>query len=75
MLQESQGWVKRPQGRPQVTQNWAWAAVTLQEKPQVATEPQEMWAVAQSLEAKVCGAAKPPPQAFELLQPQVDSSA
>ena len=33
---EHLGWVKRLQGRPQVTQNWA----------RVAIEPQEMWAVA-----------------------------
>ena len=57
MPQECQGWVKRPQGQPQVTQNWA----------RVATEPQETWAVAQPPEAKVCGAAKPPPRAAEPL--------
>ena len=57
MLQEHLGWVKRPQGWPWVTQEQAW----------VATEPQEMRAVAQPPEAKVCGAAKPPPWAAELL--------
>ena len=53
--QECQGWVKRPQERPQVTQNQAWVAI----------EPQEMWTDAQVPEAKVCGAAKPPPWAAQ----------
>ena len=35
--QECLGWVKRPQGQPQVRQ----------ERAQMATKPQEMWAVAQ----------------------------
>ena len=56
-LQERQGWVKRPQEWPQARQEWA----------QVAIEPQEMWAVAQPPEAKVSGAAKPPPWVAELL--------
>ena len=55
MPQECQGWVKRPQGRPQARQEWA----------RMATEPQEMRVVAQPQEAKVCGAAKPPPWAAE----------
>ena len=56
MLQERHGWVKRPQGRLQARQNRARAA----------TEPQEMRAVAQLQEAKVRGAAKPPPWAAQL---------
>ena len=55
MQQEYQGWVKRLQERPQARQ----------EKPQVAREPQEMWAVAQLLEAWVSGVAKLAPQAAE----------
>ena len=58
MPQECQGWVKRLQGRPQARQEWA----------QMATEPQEMQAVAQMPEAKVRGAAKPHPWAAQLLQ-------
>ena len=57
MLQECLGWVKRLQGRPQARQEWA----------QTAIEPQEMWAVAQPLETKVRGAAKPPPRVAEPL--------
>ena len=57
MLQACLGWVRRPQERPQV----------IQERAQVAREPQETWAVAQPPEAKVSGAAKPPPRAAELL--------
>ena len=48
MLHENQGWVKRPQGQPQARKK----------REQMATEPQEMRAVAQPLEAKVHGAAK-----------------
>ena len=47
--QECHGWVKRPQVRPQARQ----------EQARTATEPQEMWVVAQPPEVKVCGAAKP----------------
>ena len=47
----------------------------LQEKPQVAAEPQEMWAVAQPSEAKVSGVAKPPPWVAEPQQPRVSGSA
>ena len=65
MPQECLGWVKRPQGRPWVTQDLAWVAVIPQEKPRMAIEPQETWAVAQPLEAKVRGAAKPPPWAAQ----------
>ena len=57
MLQEYQGWVKRPQGWPQAIRNWARAA----------TEPQEMRAVAQPPEAKVRGAAKLYPRVAQLL--------
>ena len=57
MPQECLGWVKRPQGRSQVTWNWARAA----------TEPQETWVVAQLPKTKVHGVAKPLPQAAELL--------
>ena len=57
MPQECLGWVKRPQERPQVRQ----------EQAQVAREPQEMWSVAQPPEAKVRGAAKPPPRVAEPL--------
>ena len=53
--QECQGWVRRPQEQPRVTWNWAWAAIELQ----------EIQAVAQPPEAKVCGAAKPPPWVAE----------
>ena len=53
MPQEHLGWVKRPQEWPQARQEWAW----------VTRELQEMQAVAQPLEAKVHGAAKPPPRA------------
>ena len=49
MPQECLGLVKRPQGQPQARQERAW----------MATEPQEMRAVAQPPEAKVQGAAKP----------------
>ena len=55
MPQEGQGWVKRPQERPRATRNWA----------KVAIEPQKMREVAQPPEAKVHGAAKPPPRAAE----------
>ena len=55
MPQECHGWVKGPQGRPQARQ----------EQAQVATELQETWAVAQPLEAKVRGVAKPPPWVAE----------
>ena len=68
MPQEHPGWAKRPQERPQARQKWARVAVMLQEKPQVAVEPQEMWAVIQPLEAKVSGVAKPPPWVAEPLQ-------
>ena len=51
------GWVKRPQGQPQARQ----------ERVRAATEPQEMRAVAQPPEAKVCGAAKPPLQVAQPL--------
>ena len=51
-LQECHGWVKRPQEWPQARQ----------ERARMAIELQEMQAVAQPLEAKVCGAAKPPPR-------------
>ena len=47
ILQKHLRWTKRPQERPQVRQKWAWVAVTPQEKPQAAVEPQETWAVAQ----------------------------
>ena len=53
MPQEFHGWAKRLQGRPQAKQ----------ERARMAIELQEMQAVAQLLEAKVCGVAKPPPQA------------
>ena len=53
--QEYLGWVKRAQGRPWATQNWARAAIELQ----------ETWAVAKLPEAKVHGAADPPPRASE----------
>ena len=56
--QEYLGWVKRPEEGPQATQNWAQAAI----------EPQQMWAVTQPPEAKVHGAAKPPPWVAELPQ-------
>ena len=56
MLQECQGWVKRLQGWPQARQEWA----------RMATEPQEMQAVAQLPEAKVHGVAKPPPRVAQL---------
>ena len=46
-------------------QKWAKVAVTPQEKPPVAREPQEMWAVAQPPEAKVSGAANPLPWVAE----------
>ena len=55
MPQERHGWLKRPQGWPQARQ----------ERTRTATEPQETRAVAQPQEAKVCGAAKPPPRAAE----------
>ena len=55
MPQEHLGWVKRLQGRPQATRNWAWVAIKLQ----------EMCAVAQPPEAKVCGVAKPSPRVAE----------
>ena len=64
MLQECQGWVKRPQGWPQARQ----------EQSQMATEPQEMWAVAQPLEAKVHGGAKPHLWAAQLPQPWAGGS-
>ena len=37
--QEHPGWARRPQERPQATQEWAQAAAELQEKPWVAAEP------------------------------------
>ena len=43
--QECLGWVKRPQGQPQATQEWA----------QAATELQEMRAVAQRLRLRYMG--------------------
>ena len=46
-------------------QEWAQAAVMPQEKPWAAVEPQETWEVAQPLEAKVSGVAKPSPQVAE----------
>ena len=55
MPQECLGWVKRPQERPQAKQ----------ERAQVAREPQETWSVTQPQEAKVRGAAKPPPRVAE----------
>ena len=63
-LQECQGWVKRPHRQPQATKNWAWVAIELQ----------EMRVVAQPPEAKVSGAAKPPPRVAELPQRQVGGS-
>ena len=63
MPQEHQGWVKRPQGRPQARQEWAWVAI----------EPQEMRAVAQAPEAKVGGAANPLPWVAEPPQPWAGS--
>ena len=65
MPQECQGWVKRLQERPWARQKWAQVAVMLQEKLQMAVELQETWAVAQPPEAKLSGAAKPPPWAAE----------
>ena len=56
MPQECYGWVKRPQGQPQARQ----------EQARTATEPQETRAVAQPLEAKVHGAAKPSPWVAQL---------
>ena len=55
MPQEYLGWVKRPQEQPQAGQKWAQAAV----------EPHEMCVVAHPPEAKVSGAAKPPPWVAE----------
>ena len=56
MLQEHQGWVKRPQEQPQARQ----------ERAQVAIKPQEMRVVALLPEVKVSGVAKPPPWVAEL---------
>ena len=50
--QEHHRWVQRPQGWPQARQ----------ERAIMATELQDMWAVAQPQEAKVRGVAKPPPR-------------
>ena len=55
MPQEYQGWAKRSQEQPQARHEWAKAA----------REPQEMQVVAQPPEAKVSGAAKPPPWVAE----------
>ena len=60
--QERPGRARRPSERPQVTQEWAWAAIEPQKEPKLAVELQETsQAVAQPLEAKVSGVAKPPP--------------
>ena len=65
MPQECLGWVKRPQGWPRATWNRARAAIELQ----------ETLAVAQPLEAKVHGVAKPPPWASGPPQPWAGGSA
>ena len=65
MPQECHGWVKRLQGRPEVRQKWARAAVELQ----------EMWVVAQPPEAKVRRAAKPHLWVAQLPQPWAGSLA
>ena len=65
MQQEHPGQATRPQEWPQARQ----------ERAQVAVELQEVWVVAQPLEAKVSGVAKPPLWAAELPQLWVSSSA
>ena len=65
MPQEHQGWVKRPQERPQAREEWAWVAIELQETR----------AIAQLTEAKVGGVANPLLWAAEAPQPQVGSLA
>ena len=75
MMQECPGWDKRLQERPWATQKRGRAAVTPQEKPGAAFEPQEMRVVAQLPEARVSGVAKPLPQVAEPPQSWVGSLA